>query len=126
MAKAYSYDLRIRTVEAIDKGESFKKVSEIYKVSQPTIYRWIQQRALEGDIKPKENWRKGYGHKIRDLEKFRIFVENNAHKTLIELAEEWGGVKKMTIQRALKKIGYTHKKNNLWVCRTERGRAAEL
>lgn len=115
MASAYSYDLRKRVINSVDAGQSIIKISKIYQVGRATIYRWINKRKQEGDIRPKTHWQKGHGHKISDLEAFKKFVEENPKRTLAEMAEAWGGVKRMTIYRALKKLGFTHKKNQLWV-----------
>lgn len=49
--------------------------------------------------------------KIKDLDRFEEFVERNADQTQKELALLWGGVSHHTISRALKKLGYTRKKN---------------
>lgn len=37
-------------------------------------------------------------------------VVAHGEATVAELAEAWGGVKRMTIWRQLRKLGYTHKK----------------
>ena len=126
MGNAYSYDLRIRVIEAIDEGQAITRVSKDLKVGRTTIYKWLKQRDEQGHIRPKENWQKGHSHKIKDLEKFKVFVEENKEKTLVELAKAWGGVKRMTIQRALKKLGFTHKKNQLWIQGTSRKRKTKL
>jgi hypothetical protein len=49
--------------------------------------------------------------KIKDWNRFTEFVDINADKTQKELAKLWGGVSHHTISRALKKLGYTRKKN---------------
>src|SRR3546814_20209856 len=103
MGNAYSYDLRIRVIEAVDEGQSITKVSKGFKVGRATIYNWLKLRNEQGHLKSKENWQQGHSHKITDLEKFKTFVEENEEKTLVELAEAWGNVKRMTIQRADRK-----------------------
>ena len=126
MGNAYSYDLRIRVVEAIDEGQAITKVSKDLRVGRTTIYNWLKQRDEKGRLRPNENWQKGHSHKITDLEKFKIFVEKNKEKTLVELAKAWGGVQRMTIQRALKKLGFTRKKNQLWIQGAPRKRKTRL
>lgn len=126
MENAYSYDLRIRVIEAVDEGQRITKVSKGFKVGRATIYNWLKLRNKQGHLKSKENWQQGHSHKITDLEKFKTFVEENKEKTLVELAEAWGNVKRMTIQRALKKLGFTRKKNQLWVQGTSGSRTTRL
>src|SRR5262245_4996323 len=104
----------IRVMKSVECGESITGISKLYQVGRATIYRWINQRKHEGDIHPKTHWQKGYDHKIKDLEAFKKFVEENPGRTLNEMAEAWGNVKRMTIYRALQKVGFTHKKNQLW------------
>jgi len=47
---AYSKDLRLKTLAAIDRGISRKEVAELFGVSMSTIKRWIKRRRLTGDI----------------------------------------------------------------------------
>lgn len=112
---AYSYDLRTRILEEVDRGEKLLTISKTFKVNIKTIYKWRKQRKETGSIKPQEKWQKGHSHKIQDLKAFRKFVEENPGRTLVEMAEAFGGVQRMTIQRALKKIGFTRKKD-LRIC----------
>jgi hypothetical protein len=41
---------------------------------------------------------------------FQAFVQQQGDATLEDLAAAWGGVKRMTIWRQLRKLGYPHKK----------------
>lgn len=118
MAVGYGYDLRKRVVDLVDAGEPIVRISKLCQVGRATIYRWLKQRREENSIHPKTGWQKGYGHKITDIMAFKAFVEANPNRTLEEMVEAWGGVKRTTIFRALKKVGFTHKKNQLWVQRT--------
>ena len=115
MARGYGYDLRIRVIKSVDAGQSNVGICKLYQIGRATVYRWINQRKREGNIYPKTHWQKGYGHKIHDLKAFKKFVEESPGRTLVEMAEAWGGVKRMTIYRSLKKLGFTHKKNQLWL-----------
>lgn len=110
---AYSFDLRTRAVDLINSGKRVEEIAELLKISKATLYNWLA-RNKKGNLKPKVNWQKGHSHKITDLDKFREFVDANKDCTLNELAEKWSNVKKSTIDRALRKIGYT-KKKDLWV-----------
>jgi transposase len=47
---AYSKDLRLKTLAAIDRGIQRKEVSELFGVSRSTIKRWLKRRRLTGDV----------------------------------------------------------------------------
>jgi transposase len=47
---AYSKDLRLKTLAAIDRGIPRKEVSELFGVSLSTIKRWLNRRRLTGDV----------------------------------------------------------------------------
>ena len=47
---AYSKDLRLKTLAAIDRGIPRKEVSDLFGVSLSTIKRWLKRRHLTGDV----------------------------------------------------------------------------
>src|SRR5215216_3734177 len=47
---AYSKDLRLKTLAAIDRGIPRKEVAELFGVSRSTIKRWLKRRRLTGDV----------------------------------------------------------------------------
>jgi len=47
---AYSKDLRLKALSAIDRGITSKEVSELFGVSRSTIKRWLKRRRLTGDV----------------------------------------------------------------------------
>jgi transposase len=47
---AYSKDLRLKTLAAIDRGIPRKEVSELFGVSCSTIKRWLKRRRRTGDV----------------------------------------------------------------------------
>jgi transposase len=115
MSASYSNDLRIRVLEAIHKGSKIKVVSEMFNVCTKTIYNWRQLQKTTGSCEPKTGYQKGYGHKIPDLKVFKEYVEQNPNQVLGEMAESLGNMSSTTVHRALKKIGFTRKKNQLRV-----------
>lgn len=119
MPKPYSDDLRQKVIEAIElDGMRPSEASEHFRISRNTINLWRQRKAQTGSFSPKPNPHPGHSHRITDWSKFRAFVQANADKTQAELAQLWEGeMSARTISRALKKIGFTRKKN-LWVSRT--------
>ena len=110
MANAYSEDLRERSIGLLEQGYRVGEICALLKISQPTFYRWREQKRLTHSLKPKENWRQGHSQKITDLEAFKTFVNENAHLTSLEMANKWGNISSKTIRKMLKRIGYTRKK----------------
>lgn len=47
---AYSKDLRLKTLAAIDRGISRREVSELFGVSRSTIKRWLKRRRQTGEV----------------------------------------------------------------------------
>src|ERR687898_781389 len=47
---AYSKDLRLKVLSAIDRGIPRKEVSDLFGVSRSTIKRWLKRRRLTGDV----------------------------------------------------------------------------
>ncbi len=47
---AYSKDLRLKTLAAIDRGIPRKEVAELFGVSMSTIKRWLKRRRQTGDV----------------------------------------------------------------------------
>jgi transposase len=47
---AYSKDLRLKTLAAIDRGIPRKEIANLFGVSLSTIKRWLKRRRLTGDV----------------------------------------------------------------------------
>ena len=47
---AYSKDLRLKVLAAIDRGIPRKEVQDLFGVSRSTIKRWLKRRRLTGDV----------------------------------------------------------------------------
>jgi transposase len=47
---AYSRDLRLKTLTAIDRGIPRKEVQDLFGVSLSTIKRWLKRRRHTGDV----------------------------------------------------------------------------
>jgi transposase len=50
--KAYSRDLRIRVLDAVDGGMPRREVVRVFGVSSPTITRWRRRRRETGSLAP--------------------------------------------------------------------------
>ena len=120
MAKAYSNDLREKVMKKAESGMCILHLAKAFNIGRATIYRWLERKGKLGHVRPEEKWQKGHSHLIKDLPGLLKYVSKNPGKTLDELAQGWGEGCGMTIARALKKAGYTHKKNNGWIQGTQR------
>ncbi len=60
---AYSKDLRLRELDAVDRGVPRKEVASLFVISLSTIKRWVKRRREGKDLKPKPST----GHKQRIL-----------------------------------------------------------
>ncbi|NEP29547.1 MAG: IS630 family transposase, partial [Moorea sp. SIO3I6] len=73
---------------------------------------WLKARAETGSFKAKRNYSRGPAPKIQNLEEFRQFACINGGKTQQQMAEKWPEkISRITIGKALKRIGFTRKKN---------------
>ena len=110
---AYSEDLRKKVIAVVEEGIlQLQEIAGLFRINVRTIYDWRKQFKETGTVKAKTGFHKGHGRKITDLDKFKEFVEANPDLTLKEMAQKWGNVSPKTIDRALKKINFTFKKNN--------------
>ena len=111
MASPYSYDLRTKAIEAVERGVKKVEVCRTFGISHNTLYLWLKRKEETGDYQAMTAYQQGYGHKITDWEAFRQFAEENSGKTQTQMAELWGDdVTQQNISDALQKIGFTRKK----------------
>jgi transposase len=118
----YSKDLRIRAVDAVERGIPRKEVVEIFSVSLTTLKRWLKMRREGKDLSPGLST----GRKRRilaTLEEKRLLweqLQENDDATLerhCELWEQKTGVRVSisAMSRAIRgKLGWTYKKSR-WV-----------
>jgi transposase len=119
---SYSKDLRLKVLDATDRGTPRKEVVETFGISLATLKRWLKKRAQGEDLSP----RPSTGRKRRILssieERHALWaqLEENDEATLerhCELWEERRGVKVSiaTMSRAIRHgLGWTFKKR-CWV-----------
>jgi len=111
MSTPYSYDLRTKAIEAVERGERKSDVCRMLKISRNTLDLWLKRREKTGDYQAITNFQKGCGHKITDWERFEAFVKEHGGKTQAQLAQLWGeGVTQQNISDALQKLSLTRKK----------------
>ena len=111
MDSPYSSDLRERVIECLVAGKDIEDVWKLYKISRATLYRWKSRYKKTGSYEHQS----GYQikpMKIKDLGKFREFIEENNDKSSEELSYLWPeGVSRRTILNTIKRMGYSYKKN---------------
>lgn len=50
--KAYSKDLRLKVLDAVDRGMPREEVARVFRLSVPSIKRWLRRRRETGDVAP--------------------------------------------------------------------------
>jgi transposase len=85
---AYSIDLRSRVIDYINKGNTQKKASEIFKVGTSTITRWLALLSETGSLEKRPLNR--IAPKF-ESEKLNSYIEENPDAILRDVAEKFGG-----------------------------------
>jgi transposase len=115
--KPYSKDLRLKVLEALDRGMPRREVAQIFGISMPTIKRWLKRRRETGELAPKPSpgppARKGMALE----EALPAQLQSNPDFTLEEhreLFEETHGISVSTasISRAFERLGLPLKKRH--------------
>ncbi len=111
--EAYSLDLRVRVLQAVDEGvDTRKEIAEVFGVTTRWIRKLVQQHRETGSIKPLPH---GGGRQPKftseRLERLKKLVEKKPAATLAELRKSSRvPCCNMTVSRALKQLGYMRKK----------------
>ena len=85
MGIAYSQDLRNRVMAARDRGQTTKRVADLFCVSASWVRRVIQCRRESGDVRPRA---RGGPMVIKiDLARLRQLVDEQPDATIKELHE---------------------------------------
>lgn len=118
MPGALSMDLRERVIAAYEGGGyTYKTVAKAFAVGEATVNRWLRLRRETGAVTPRAH-RGGNPGKIRgeELARFRKLVERHRDWSAPELTRAWAKetgqeVHRSTVKRALRRLGFTHKKS---------------
>ena len=117
MGKSYSMDLRERIVSYVDAGHSRRAAASRYGVSASCAVKVVSRRAATGSVAPARQGRPPGGGKLAaHLAALIAWVEDRPDITMLELASRlWSerGVRAhpMSLSRALRKAGFSYKKN---------------
>lgn len=75
MAKAYSYDLRQKVVNAIElDGMKKSEAAQVFQLSRNTLNLWLKRQAETGDYQAKTTRPHRTSSKITDWDKFAEFA----------------------------------------------------
>jgi transposase len=110
--RAYSMDLRERVLRDSDVGLPSVAVAEKYDVSRAWVDRLKQRRRETGEVAPRAQ---RYGPQLKlgpHLHRLVALIREQPDRTLTELQEALGlSASLATIWRAVKRLGFTVKKN---------------
>jgi transposase len=117
---AYSKDLRMRVLAAVDRGDPYGEISRLFEVSLATIGCYVRRRRETGEVAPRPS--PGRTPRIcKSAEERRDLweqLEASPEATLEEHRETWGRergvrVSVATMSRAIRRLGWTYKQR-LW------------
>ena len=118
---AYSLDLRLKVLSAVDRGIPRREVVNTFGLSMPTIERYLRRRRQTGELAAKPSPGRTPSILATSKERRELWkqLEENGEATLerhCQMWEERGGarVSVSTMSRAVRKLGWTFKKR-VWV-----------
>jgi transposase len=118
---AYSKDLRIKALGALDRGMPRKEAAGTFGISLATLKRWLKRRRQGEGIAPRPS--PGRTPRILATQEQRraLFeqLEANDDATLERHCELWENetgvaVSVSTMSRAVRRLGWTFKKSRWW------------
>ena len=114
--KAYSEDLRAKVLRAVDQGHPRAQIVQLFGVSLATLKRYLKQRRETGKLAPKPI--PGRPPKKLAPLQAELVAQLQAHDDVrledhCQLWEQTHGVRvsTATMSRAIKRVGWTRKKN---------------
>jgi transposase len=115
---AYSKDLRLRVLTAVDRGLLREEISNLFGVSSSTIKRWVKRRREGDDLEPRHSTgrRRHILASAQERRELWAQLEENDEATLEQHCELWqerhgARVSVATMSRAIReKLGWTFKK----------------
>ncbi len=115
--KAYSKDLRLRVLDAVDRGMPRAEAARLFQVSVPTITRWRRRRRETGSRAPSPR----PGRPALKMGPLRVGLlpqlAARPDATLEEHCQEWARTQQVRVSRATMSrviaghVGWTRKKS---------------
>jgi transposase len=113
---AYSKDLRMRVLAALDRGTPREEIVWVFGVSLASVGRWLRRRRETGDVAAKPSPGRTRSICSKDEERRALWAQLEAHPeaTLEEHRELWerqSGVRVSvaTMSRTIRRLGWTYK-----------------
>jgi transposase len=106
--RGYSVDFRECVLAYVARGHSIKSASDIFQISEPTIYNWRKRMEETGHCTPVILTRRKH-RKIEDSI-LCSYIEQHPDATLAEMAHAFS-CRPISVWRRLKLLGITRKKN---------------
>lgn len=117
--RAYSPDLRVRIVAAVDTGMSNAQAARTFGVGEETVRRYVIQRRETGSLDPRPH--PGRPPLIRPEQREQLWTQLVEHPTatLADHCTLWAAatgvrVAVPTMSREIRRLGWTRKKDR-WV-----------
>lgn len=117
--RAYSPDLRVKILAAVDAGMAITTAARMFGVGEETIRRYRTQRAQTGSLDPRPH--PGRPPRIRPEQREQLWAQLIEHPTAIlavhcDLWEQRTGMRVgiTTMHREIRRLGWTRKKDR-WV-----------
>jgi transposase len=117
---AYSLDLRLKVLDAVDRGIPRKEVVRTSGVSMPTLERYLRRRRQSAGLAPGRSPDRTPSICASVEERRALWkqLEENNEATLERHCELWKTKRKVkvsisTVSRSVRKLGWTFKKS-LW------------
>ena len=88
-------------------------------IGTTTLTEWHDRYRASSEVAAKQDYQQGQSHKITDWEAFRALAAKHGDKTQAEMTQLWfEEISEDTIGWALKRIGFTRKKD-VSLCRKD-------
>ena len=128
---AYSKDLRLKVLAAVDRGVPRKEIVALFGVSASTLKRWLRRRERTGEVAPRPSPGRTPSICKTGEERRALWAQlEEDHEAGLErhceVWEERRGVRVSvsTMSRAVRKLGWTFKKSRWWPPSATSGRGA--
>ncbi len=111
----YSVDIRKKALDLlIEKKMKKTEVALLLDIDRKTLYTWNKIFKKEGRIAPlSDGTKSGKSRRKLDLVKFKLFLDEHQDWTIKAMTEALK-VGKTAVGTAIKALGYTRKKNNIY------------